>query len=104
MITFEALKVELRDLDREELGRWIEAALVRAEGNPGAWRFQEIDAARIRLILELRHDLEIEEPTLPVVLCLMDQLYDMRRRMRKLNEALMEVPPEIRAALQARLE
>jgi chaperone modulatory protein CbpM len=104
MITFEALKVELRDLDREELERWIEAALVRAEGNPGTWRFQDIDAARIRLILELRHDLEVEEPTLPVVLSLMDQLYDMRRQMRRLNEALMEVPPEIRAALQARLE
>jgi chaperone modulatory protein CbpM len=104
MITFEALKVELRDLDREELERWIEAALVHAEGNPGTWRFQEIDAARIRLILELRHDLEVEEPTLPVVLSLMDQLYDMRRQMRRLNEALSEVPPEIRAALQARLE
>jgi chaperone modulatory protein CbpM len=104
MITFEALKVELRDLDREELGRWIEAALVRAEGTPGAWRFQEIDAARIRLILELRHDLEVEEPTLPVVLSLVDQLYDMRRRMRRLNEALTEVPPEIRAALLTRLQ
>ncbi len=74
MVTLERLRVEIRGLDEAELERWIGASLVRAEGVEGARLFEEIDVARIRLIFELRHELEIEEPALPVVLSLMDQL------------------------------
>jgi chaperone modulatory protein CbpM len=103
MVTLDRIRRELRDLDEAELERWIDAALVRAEGAAGARLFQEIDVARIRLIFELRHELEIEEPALPVVLSLMDQLYDLRRRMVKLNAALADIPPEIRQAILRRL-
>jgi len=37
------------------------------------------------------------------VLSLVDQLYDMRRRMLRLNDALGEVPAELRARLLDRL-
>jgi chaperone modulatory protein CbpM len=103
MVTLDRIRRELRDLDEAELERWIDAALVRAEGAAGARLFEEIDVARIRLIFELRHELEIEEPALPVVLSLMDQLYDLRRRMVKLNAALAEIPLEIRQAVLRRL-
>jgi chaperone modulatory protein CbpM len=103
MISFEVIQLEFRDLTKDELGRWIDLAFVRAEGPPGEWRFQEIDVARIRLILELRHTLEIEEQSLPVILSLVDQLYDMRRRIGRLNEALADLPPEVRTALVAKL-
>jgi chaperone modulatory protein CbpM len=104
MITFETIRLQIHGLDGEELGRWIGAELVRAEGGFGAWRFTEIDAARIRLIWELRHGLEVEERSLPVVLSLLDQVYDMRRRMVRLNGALGELPAEVRQTLLARLE
>ena len=103
MISYELVRLEFRELDTEELSRWIDAALVRAEGPPGAWRFEEIDVARIGLILALRRELEVDEASLPVVLSLVDQLYDMRRRMTKLNAAFSEIPPEIKAALADRL-
>jgi chaperone modulatory protein CbpM len=103
MISFDTIRIEFKDLDAEELGRWIAAELVRAEGPAGSWAFGEIDVARIRLIRVLRHELEIEERSLPVVLSLMDQLYDLRRRMARLNEAMAEVPPDIKAVLLARL-
>ncbi len=103
MISLEALRREYRDLDNEELARWIASALVRAEGPPGAWRFQEIDAARVGLILTLRHEMEVEEQSLPVVLALLDQVYDMRRRMSRLNEAFAGIPAEIRNAVLDRL-
>lgn len=103
MISFETIKLQFRGLTENDLSRWIDAALVRAEGRPGNWRFQEIDVARIRLILELRDELEIEEQSLPVVLSLVDQLYDLRRRMARLNEAMADIPPEIRTALLERL-
>jgi chaperone modulatory protein CbpM len=103
MISLTAMRLEITDLDEQELGRWIDAAFVRAEGQAGDWRFQEIDVARIRLIMDLRHDLEVEEQSLPVVLSLMDQLYDLRRRMSQLNEALAELPVEVRSGLMRKM-
>lgn len=103
MISLEALRQEYRELDSEELARWIGAALVHAEGAPGAWQFKEIDVARIGLILALRREMEVDEESLPVVLALLDQLYDMRRRMSQLNEAFSAIPAEIRAAVLDRL-
>jgi len=44
--------------------------------------FHNIDVARLHLIQELRYGLHLEENALPVVLRLMDQLYDARRRLR----------------------
>jgi chaperone modulatory protein CbpM len=103
MISLEALQREYRELDNEELARWIASALVHAEGTPGAWRFKEIDVARIGLILTLRREMEVEEQSLPVVLALLDQVYDMRRSMSRLNEAFAAIPAEIRDAVLNRL-
>jgi hypothetical protein len=36
MISFEVIQLEFRDLTKDELGRWIDLAFVRAEGPPGA--------------------------------------------------------------------
>jgi chaperone modulatory protein CbpM len=103
MVTLERLRLEIRGLDEAELERWIGASLVRAEGAAGARLFEEIDVARIRLIYELRHELDIEEPALPVVLSLMDQLYDLRRRGAQLNAALADLPADVRQAILRRL-
>jgi len=104
MMTIEHVVLEVRDLAPADLERWIAAELVRPDGEKGRWRFREIDVARIRLILELRDVLEIDEPALPTVLSLLDQLYGLRRRMRALNEAMETmIAPEVRAALQRHL-
>ncbi|MDE2240467.1 MAG: hypothetical protein KGJ73_11165 [Rhodospirillales bacterium] len=92
MITFEALHIA--GLDEAELTHWIEASWVRARGMRGAWQFDEVDVARIRLIHTLRHEMEIGEPAMPVVLSLLDQLYDLRRNAARLNAALADLPPE----------
>jgi chaperone modulatory protein CbpM len=105
MITVEALFVEIHGLQRHDLERWISNAWVRPDGDPEHYLFREIDVARIRLIMELRENLEIEEPALPTVLSLLDQLYDMRRRLRGLNAALeATLPPEIRQSLLEKLD
>jgi chaperone modulatory protein CbpM len=104
MITVETLIVEIGGLDRNDLERWIANNWVRPDGGPEHYLFRDIDVARIRLILELREHLEIAEPALPTVLQLIDQLYDLRRRMRSLNAALEEtVPAEYRSRLQEKL-
>lgn len=104
MITIETILLEFHELQPGELERWIGNQWVRPEGAAGAWRFHEIDIARIRLILELRDTMEVAEPALPTVLSLLDQLYEMRRRMMRLNEAMEHnLPTELRAALLADL-
>jgi chaperone modulatory protein CbpM len=100
MIPIEAVVVQVRGVDRAALERWIDAALVRPEGEPGAWRFRDIDVARVRLIVDLRREMRVEERTLPVVLSLLDQLYDARRAMRRLGAAMADVDEATRARLR----
>lgn len=104
MTTIETLVVIVAGLDRAELERWIESAWVRPEGEAPAWLFREIDVARVRLLVSLRHELHIDEEAIPVVLSLLDQLYATRRQLRTLSEVLREEAPEpVRHAVLQRL-
>ena len=88
MMTLEAVVVTVAGLDRAEVEGWIAQHLLRPTRDGGAWLFGDIDVARLHLIQELRHELRLEEDALPVVLRLMDQLYDARRRLRRLRDAV----------------
>ncbi|CAH0142907.1 chaperone modulator CbpM [Roseomonas sp. CECT 9278] len=87
MITVDILCARFARLSTDDLQRWIAAGHVRCESDSGAPCFHEIDVERVRLILELRHDLDVNEEALPVVLSLLDQLYALRRRLRQLGAA-----------------
>lgn len=106
MITLDAVVVVVAGLDRAEVEDWIAQDLVRPAQEGGAWLFRDIDVARLQLIQELRHELRLEEDALPVVLRLMDQLYDARRRLRRLRDAVERgAAPDARdAVLQVLLE
>jgi chaperone modulatory protein CbpM len=93
MITVEVLLTQLPGLPLQDLERWISNDWVRPDGGVGDYAFGEIDVARVRLIQELRDNLDVNEAALPVVLLLLDQLYDLRRRMRDLRK---EIEPEFR--------
>ncbi len=99
MITVEALCVQVRGLRREDVERWIEEAWITPDGAAEGYVFREIDVARVRLIVELRDHLRLDEEALPVVLSLMDQLYEERRRLRRVRDALAAVSEEARSAL-----
>jgi chaperone modulatory protein CbpM len=93
MIGIDVVIAEISGLTRQDLERWIANAWVQPDKLAGAYAFREIDVARARLILEMRDEMEINEDALPVVLLLLDQLYDLRRQMRDLNDAFMHVVP-----------
>lgn len=97
MRTMSELLAEIGTVEELEVRSWIAEAWVCAEGTGAEVRFTEADVARVRLICDLRHDLEIEEESLPVVLSLLDQLYATRRRLRALSEAVAAEPEETRA-------
>lgn len=85
MITLEILCARFTMLEPDDLRRWIAEGYVRGEAAEGALCFHEIDVERVRLILELRHDLAVNEEALPVVLGLLDQVYALRRRLKQLG-------------------
>ncbi|WP_421995137.1 hypothetical protein [Roseococcus sp.] len=85
MITLDILYARFATLREEDLRRWIGEGHVRADRSDGALVFQEIDAERIGLILELREVMAVNEEALPIVLSLLDQLYALRRRLQGLN-------------------
>jgi chaperone modulatory protein CbpM len=100
----EAVIALFPDLEAVELTTWIEHRWVRPQAEEGGvWSFQDIDIARVRLIYDLRRHLDTPEETLPVILSLVDQVYDMRRRLNAVSRALETQPEEVRTALLALL-
>ena len=94
MIDVELLFARVSNLDRRDLDRWVSMAWVRPQIGGRGYLFQEIDVARVVLIRDLTYDMHVGEESLPLVLSLLDQLYDARRRIREIGEALVAVAPE----------
>lgn len=95
---------QMRGVARPDLERWILKEWIKPDEGLGEYEFCEIDVARARLIRDLRDDLEVNEEALPVVLLLLDQLYDLRRRMHDISEAIDHaVPVEFMAKLVSHL-
>ena len=94
-------------LDRAELTRWVERRWIVPEeqsaGGAERWVFREVDIARVELILDLRREFSIDEEALPLVLDLLDQVYSLRRQMRRLCDAIECQPAEIRDAIRRAL-
>ena len=105
MRTLSEVVVLVGRVDRVELHRWVEFGWVQpqrpADAEP---TFSDLDVARVCLICDLRHDLAVEEETMPLVLSLLDQLYAQRRQMKALMAALQRQPDDVRRAILDVLE
>ena len=84
MITIEHLCTEIDGLRPQDVERWIGKSWIRADEAAEGYMFQDIDVARVRLIVELRDTMRVNEDALPVVLGLLDQLYTLRRELHRL--------------------
>jgi chaperone modulatory protein CbpM len=103
MIALEELLDRLAGLDRRELVRWVENRWVLPERRAKTWIFHEIDVARVELILEVRREFALDDETLSLILGLLDQVYDLRRQLGRLCDALAAQPPEVQAAIKRAL-
>jgi chaperone modulatory protein CbpM len=94
-------------LNAAELSRWVENRWVvpetAAEEGGERWVFHEVDVARVELILDIRREFAVDDEALSLVLGLLDQVYSLRRQMRRLCDALEQQPPEIRDAIRRAL-
>jgi chaperone modulatory protein CbpM len=103
MIALEELLDRFAELDRRELTRWVENRWVLPERRGLTWIFHEIDVARVELIIEVRREFAIDDEALSLMLGLLDQVYDLRRQLGRLCDALAAQPPEIQAAVKQSL-
>ena len=107
VIGVEELVRRFAELDRAELGRWIERRWIvpetQREVDREIWLFHEVDVARVELILDLRREFTSDEDTLSLVLGLLDQVYSLRRQMRRVCSAIENQPSEIRDAIRGAL-
>jgi chaperone modulatory protein CbpM len=90
-------------LDRGELLRWVENRWVLPEPRGATFLFHEVDVARVELIIEIRRDFAVDDEALPVVLGLLDQLYGLRRHMRRLCASIAAQPAEVQEAIRRAL-
>jgi chaperone modulatory protein CbpM len=105
MMTLSEVVTMVGRVDRVELTQWIEAGWVMPERpEPEEPRFSDLDIARVCLICDLRHDLAVEEETMPLVLSLLDQIYVLRRQVNALTAAIRQQPDDVRQAILDLLE
>ena len=91
-------------LQRNDLEVWIREELVRPRHEDGTLFFTEMECARVRLICTLHYELEIDAETLPVVLSLIDQLYETRQRLLSLTAAIGAQDQSVQAAIIAAMD
>jgi chaperone modulatory protein CbpM len=100
MMTIDDLLATIPSLQRGDLERWIREELVTPQQDADL-TFSEMECARIRLVCTLTYELEIDSGALPVVLSLVDQLYDTRQRLLSLTRAVTVQDKTIQAAIIA---
>ena len=89
----------IEGLRRAELRRWVARGWIAAERRSGDWHYREIDVARVRLIVDLRREMQVAEDALPMVLSLVDQVYSLRSELRDLATAVGEQSEDVRQAV-----
>jgi chaperone modulatory protein CbpM len=92
------------EVSETEVSVWITQNWVLPMEEDGRLLFDEADRARIKLIVELRRDLEVNDEAIPVVLRLLDQVYSLRRALEELQEGVRGLSESARAELEDQLQ
>ena len=92
------------DVSQVELINWVERGWVLPDAAGSEFEFREIDIARVRLIRDLRRDMDVGEDAVPLVLSLLDQVYELRTTLKSVLHALQTQPRDVQAAVVAALE
>src|SRR5690349_725906 len=101
MMRVDDLVAAISSLQRSDLEAWIREELVAPRLEQGTLHFTDVECARVRLICTLHYELEIEADALPLVLSLIDQLYDTRQRLLSLTAAVASQDKTVQEAIIA---
>lgn len=91
-------------LTRQQLGRYVEADLVRPQTAVEGIFFREVDIARLELLCDLAEDLDLDEGAVGIVISLVDQLHGARRELVMLTEVIQTLPTDLRHRIGAALQ
>jgi len=92
------------DLTQVELTEWVERGWVIPDAGEGGLVFREIDVARVHLVHDLRRCMDVNEESMALVLSLLDQVYELRSRMKSVLRALETQPNEVQRSILGALE
>jgi chaperone modulatory protein CbpM len=104
MISSDDLVDAISTLQRSDLEVWIRDELITPQWDAGLLHFSEMECARVRLICTLHYELEIDVDTLPMILSLLDQIYDARHRLFSLTAAVARQDQNVQAAILAAMD
>src|SRR5437868_6988775 len=86
-------------LDRHTLNQYIVRMWVRPIQKEDTFYFEGIDVARIQLIQQLKHDMQVNDEAMDVVLSLLDQMYDLRARLKCITDCIERQPRRVQAEI-----
>lgn len=84
-------------VDVAEVLVWVERRWVQPARCGEELAFDDADLARLRMLVEFRRDLLIDDEVMPVVLGLVDRLHATRVRLRQVLEVISGLPGPVRA-------
>ena len=91
------------EVSETEVTEWIAQSWVLPVEEEGELLFDEVDRARLALIVELRRDLEVNDEAVPVVLRLIDQVHGLRHTLDELRACIGRLSDPARAELDGLL-
>ncbi len=91
-------------LNRQQLGRYVEADLVRPLSAEEGIFFRKVDIARLELLCDLAQDLDLDEGAVGIVISLVDQLHGARRELVMLTEVIQTLPTDLQSRIGAALQ
>jgi chaperone modulatory protein CbpM len=86
-------------LSQVELVHWVERGWVIPDTAESGFVFHDIDIARVHLIHDLRRGMDVGEDAIPLVLSLLDQVYELRSKMKSVLRVLESQPQDVQTAL-----
>jgi len=86
----------IEELTVEHLRIWVSEGWIAPKIAESGPVYEEIDVARLRLVCQLKHEMNVNDDALPVVMRLVDQVYGLRRTLRRMSQAIEDQPKSVR--------
>lgn len=91
-------------LTRSQLVRFVEGEFVRPQRDVNGYVFRRVDIARLELLCDLSHDLDLDETGLDIVISLIDQLHAARQDLATMGHAINDLPADLKAQVMAEMK
>jgi chaperone modulatory protein CbpM len=91
-------------IERRTLRVWVDEGWLAPQRDDADLVLSEMDAARARLIRDLREGMGVNDEGIGIVLDLLDQLHGLRGALQRVSTALQALPEPLRQEILARLQ